>query len=547
MKHQLTKPIISLIAILCAAAAIAEDTSKSAYELGAAAYEESNWDEAREFLRQAVGEEPENFAANDKFVKANYIAAYESVDPALEGEEYLEATKAAQMAERERLTAIYEEWAGKDPDNAVYQAMLGDLYSNVDWDKAEQSYLEAVRLDPMLSPPYVSLAMLQDVQGNVDAQVAYLKQAADVDPTNPDTGFYYAMKVDETQGFAAYEKAVIEFADRFPEHDRGAQALYWLADQTKDTQEKIRLLNDLQERYPYEEFRWAAAAMETLFHEYVKVDGNEALVVAEKMVKATEDGGGQFSSAAGWAKNHDYQTNIVEAERLNTEGDFKAAVELLESLKAPRMISEDPYNLAMATALAGSDSATAAYSFLANASAAKPTDATNAALASYAAKLSVPPGQVIADVTEKVEAIAEPLEDYSFERIDNEQLVSLSDYKGKVVLINFWYPFCGPCRGENPRIQNILTKYQDRGFEVLALNVKPEEEHFVMPYMTGMDFDFVPLRSSIEFAEEEFQARGYPTNILMDTQGRQIARLPPIHGDSVRTLELQIEALLSGG
>ncbi len=547
MKHELAKSLVGLIAILCAAAAIAEEISNSAYELGVAAYEESNWEEAKEYLRQAVDQEPENYDANDKFVKVYYRTAAKSVDPALEGKEFAEATTAALMTERERLTAIYEEWARNDPDNAVYQAMLGDLYSNVDWDKAEGHYHEAVRLDPMLSAPYASLATLQDVRGNVDAQVAYLKKAAEVDPDNPDTAFYYTMRIDETQSFEAYEKAVVGLANRFPEHDRGAQALYWLAVETEDPQEKTRLFEDLLERYSYEDFRWAAAAMENLFHEYVKVDAHKALEIAEKMVKATEDDTGQFSMAGRWVKFRDYQASIIEAERMIAESEFNTAVELLDSLKTPRGASEDPYNLSKAAALAGSDSASAAYDYLASASAAKPTDATNAALASYAAKLSIPPEQVIADVAARVETIAEPLEDYSFERIDNDDMVSLSDYRGKVVLINFWYPFCGPCRGENPTIQEILAKYQDRGFEVLALNVKPEEEQFVMSYLTGMDFAFVPLRSSIEFAEEEFQARGYPTNILVDTQGRQVSRLPPIHGDAARTLELQIEALLSGG
>jgi hypothetical protein len=90
----------------------------------------------------------------------------------------------------------------------------------------------------------------------------------------------------------------------------------------------------------------------------------------------------------------------------------------------------------------------------------------------------------------------------------------------------------------------VLAKYQDRGFEVLALNVKAHEENFVMPYMKGMGFDFVPLRSTMKFAEDEFQARGYPTNILIDTKGRKIMRLPAIHNETQRTLELQIEALL---
>ena len=174
----------------------------------------------------------------------------------------------------------------------------------------------------------------------------------------------------------------------------------------------------------------------------------------------------------------------------------------------------------------------------------KPTDGLREAAVEYGGRLGKTPEQVTTEIRGILMAQAEPLEDFSWERYDTGETVSLSDLRGKVVLMNFWYPFCGPCRGENPHLQEVLEKYGEDGFVILALNVHPEEDKFVMPYTEGNGFDFIPLRSDMEFAEKEFQARGMPTNILLDTEGKQVLRLPPISGPGVRTLELQVESLL---
>jgi len=54
--------------------------------------------------------------------------------------------------------------------------------------------------------------------------------------------------------------------------------------------------------------------------------------------------------------------------------------------------------------------------------------------------------------------------------------VSLSDYRGKVVLLNFWGTFCGPCRTEMPSLNNLYREMKDRGFVVLAVSLDRSEQ-----------------------------------------------------------------------
>ncbi len=541
-KNGTKDPMTAVSEQLSAVAEEMEERTVTAFELGQAAMDESDWQTAAEHFRQAIDEERDNYEAHDAYLNASDLAIVFGVDPELDEEARDEAILAAQEEKAERLNSMYAGWAESDPGNPLYRWALGKLQMYKNYDRVEEFMLEAIRLDPGFAPAYQTLALIEDVRGNVEGQAAYLKKSVEAAPDDPNFAFYHAMiyrKIDHE----TFEREAMAVADRFPEHERGAQALYWLAAETQDTDKKRARFESLVVRYPIEEFNWSASAKSALYGLYAKSDPEEALKIAEEMVKLTESETGQFSMAGLWIENRNHQAVIIEAHRLFEAGDFAAARAILEETTPGRMSPADPYNLAMARALDGAGETRKAFDYLVGITAEKPTDKVNGALTEYAKKLGLTQENVDTLVWAIIEANAKPVEDFSFDRIDSDEKISLSEYRGNVVLLNFWYPFCGPCRGENPELQRILEKYEDDGFAILALNVHPEEEQFVMPYITGMNFGFVPLRSDIEFAEENFQARGMPTNILLDTQGRMVSRLPPVHGDAARTFELQIETL----
>ena len=129
------------------------------------------------------------------------------------------------------------------------------------------------------------------------------------------------------------------------------------------------------------------------------------------------------------------------------------------------------------------------------------------------------------------------------ERYDNGKRVKLADYHGKAVLVSFWYPACGPCRNEFPHLQKVLDKYKDR-LVILAPNVTREEDEFVMPFLKKHGYGFIPLKCDDAWAEKNYGARGYPTNVLLDHEG-QIIFAPPVYdGRSRKVFELQVEAIL---
>lgn len=104
------------------------------------------------------------------------------------------------------------------------------------------------------------------------------------------------------------------------------------------------------------------------------------------------------------------------------------------------------------------------------------------------------------------------------------QAVSLSDFKGKIVLVNFWATWCGPCRTEMPEFEAIYAQYKDRGFEVLAVNFLESPEQ-VQSFVTEVGISFpVLLDESGEINDDLYNVPNYPTSYIIDGNGVIVAR-----------------------
>ena len=111
--------------------------------------------------------------------------------------------------------------------------------------------------------------------------------------------------------------------------------------------------------------------------------------------------------------------------------------------------------------------------------------------------------------------------DFSLERLDTGDPVSLSDFRGKVVLLLFWQSTCPDCRRAMPYFQELLSKYRDRGLVILGVCLDHEPEA-ALEYLRSGGYGIIPLWGSYERAMEIvelYEVPLVPHVILIDRKG----------------------------
>lgn len=132
--------------------------------------------------------------------------------------------------------------------------------------------------------------------------------------------------------------------------------------------------------------------------------------------------------------------------------------------------------------------------------------------------------------------------DFSLPGTD-EQEIKLSDYRGKIILLNFWATFCTPCRMEMPSLQAISIKYQDDDVIVVAVSVDSGREKAVKKWIKKMKLEF-PIALEGQKAGNIYEVSALPVTFIIGKQGQLIGRiLGEREWNSEETTEL-IESLL---
>jgi thiol-disulfide isomerase/thioredoxin len=109
--------------------------------------------------------------------------------------------------------------------------------------------------------------------------------------------------------------------------------------------------------------------------------------------------------------------------------------------------------------------------------------------------------------------------------------VTLGQYQGKVVLVNFWATWCEPCRTEIPWMIDFQKKYSSRGFTILGISMDEEGKKAVEPFLAKERFDVAGQKEAINYpivlgnqnlAEKFGGIMGLPTSMLYTRDGKKI-------------------------
>jgi thiol-disulfide isomerase/thioredoxin len=146
------------------------------------------------------------------------------------------------------------------------------------------------------------------------------------------------------------------------------------------------------------------------------------------------------------------------------------------------------------------------------------------------AKMTDPSNVVMKADSPKAD-LAEP--ELTLKDLDGKD-VSLSEYKGKVVLVNFWATWCEPCRVEIPWLIEMQQKYGPKGFVLLGIALDEEGKSVVAPFVAKERFEVngqkLPMSYKILIGNDDAADKfgglfGYPTSVLISRDGKQIKRV----------------------
>ncbi len=98
--------------------------------------------------------------------------------------------------------------------------------------------------------------------------------------------------------------------------------------------------------------------------------------------------------------------------------------------------------------------------------------------------------------------------------------VRLSEYKGKVVLLDFWATYCGPCKIEIPWFMDFERKHKDQGFSVLGIDMDDEGWDAVKPFVSDVGINYRIVVGNDATADKFGGIEALPTTFLIDRQGR---------------------------
>ena len=106
----------------------------------------------------------------------------------------------------------------------------------------------------------------------------------------------------------------------------------------------------------------------------------------------------------------------------------------------------------------------------------------------------------------------------------NGRAVEIKQFKGKVIFLNFWATWCGPCKEEMPSMEELYQQFKSKDFIFLTISVDYEKKEIVKQFIAKHRYTFPVLLDPECATLDLFQVKGIPTTFLIDKKGMMIGK-----------------------
>lgn len=134
--------------------------------------------------------------------------------------------------------------------------------------------------------------------------------------------------------------------------------------------------------------------------------------------------------------------------------------------------------------------------------------------------------------------------DFTLKTIEGHE-VALSGLRGKVVLLDFWATWCGPCKESIPHLIQLYKSYQDKGFELIGMSTdKAGDVEMVRRFVKSMDIPYPIIMTPDEVARN-YKVTGLPTTVLIDKEGKVREKIVGFNSAIGQQIAARVEELTS--
>jgi len=124
-----------------------------------------------------------------------------------------------------------------------------------------------------------------------------------------------------------------------------------------------------------------------------------------------------------------------------------------------------------------------------------------------------------------INEIPKPISSLIFEDFSGNE-INLKNYRGKLVIINFWATWCTPCEKEMPSLDNLYQNTNFKNLKVFAVNMEKPNISKTKKFFTDLNIQKLEIFFDTNFNfVKEFKLRGVPTTILINKKGEEFARI----------------------
>ena len=128
--------------------------------------------------------------------------------------------------------------------------------------------------------------------------------------------------------------------------------------------------------------------------------------------------------------------------------------------------------------------------------------------------------------------------------LSSSKKVSLESLKGKVVYVDFWASWCGPCKQSLPEFNKMYKKYKDQGFEIVAINLDSNPKDG-QKFLNEFPVDYTVLYDGKGTVAEKFNVQAMPSSVLVDKKGVLRLNHKGFKVSDIKRLNTAIELLLA--